>query len=99
MGRGDGAIKAALETDIAAIVDARAAVLDLQTLSWDLARRRWTANDGETFQRCLQRLDLGLGVVHRWMTVLRRVMSQHIELFAPRADNTSPPKETSESAA
>ena len=72
MGRGDDSIRAAIETDIAAILNAYSAVEDLWGLSLTLARRRWRTADGEIFQECLHRIEIVLGMVHRWLRLLRR---------------------------
>ena len=72
MGRGDGSVKIMLETDIAAILSAYAAVGELWDLSMVLTRRRWRQADGETFQECLHRIEVVLGMVHRWLVRLRR---------------------------
>ena len=76
MGRGDDSVKVQLETDVAAILDAKTALADMQEWSWMLARRRWRTADGESFQMYIQRVQLGLSVVHRWMRLLRLILPQ-----------------------
>lgn len=75
MARGDESIKIQLETDLAAILDAQHALIEVQEWSWTLARRRWRTSDGEELQGYIQRLSSGLEAVHRWMRMLRSMMS------------------------
>ena len=69
--RGDDSIRVQVETDIAAVLDAYTAVGDLWDLSLTLARRRWRTADGERFQADLLRIEMVLGMVHRWLARLR----------------------------
>lgn len=93
--RGDESVKRQLEADIAVILDARWAVREMQEWSIDLARRRWRASDGETFQAYLHRVDAGLGVVHRWMVQLRRMVGVRVVHSTTQQQTQEPPKENS----
>jgi len=65
--------KVLIETDTAAVLDAVHAVEDVRLLWYDVSGRRPTSADTEALAGHLQRVDLGLGVIGRWMALLRRL--------------------------
>jgi len=100
-GRGVESYKVQLESDLASVMDAYHALGDLQAWSLTLARRRWRVADAETFQGYVHRVELGLGVVHRWMVVMRQTLPAFriAGVLNTTTPDQKPPKEDSDFAA